>query len=107
MFRLTDSSTETAKTSSGNGRLFFDSRRFKNLPAPTVRLISMSLIARDSFEFQKRSQLFIRMHNETLSVAAMRVSNPDRSPFTIMAAFPGRVFGKRDRHARGPRAGRA
>jgi len=27
----------------------------------------------------KRSQLFIRAHNETLSVAAMRVSNPDRS----------------------------
>jgi hypothetical protein len=24
-------------------------------------------------------QLFIRVHNETLSVAAMRVSNPDRS----------------------------
>jgi hypothetical protein len=35
------------------------------------------------FEFQKRSQLFIRVHNETLSVAAMCVSNPDRSPFTI------------------------
>jgi hypothetical protein len=31
-------------------------------------------------EFQKRGQLFIRTHNETLSVAAMRVSNEDRSP---------------------------
>jgi hypothetical protein len=31
------------------------------------------------FEFQKGSQLFIRAHNETLSVAAMRVSDPDRS----------------------------
>jgi len=30
---------------------------------------------------EKRSQLFIGTHNETLSVAAMRVSNPDRSPF--------------------------
>jgi hypothetical protein len=29
------------------------------------------------FEFDKRSQLFIRVHNETLSVAAMRVSNED------------------------------
>jgi hypothetical protein len=29
-------------------------------------------------KFQKRSQLFIGAHNETLSVAAMRVSNPDR-----------------------------
>ena len=34
-----------------------------------------------SFQFHKRSQLFIRTHNETLSVVAMRVSNPDRSSF--------------------------
>jgi len=27
--------------------------------------------------------LFIRTHNETLSIAAMRVSNPDRSPLGI------------------------
>ena len=31
----------------------------------------------------KRSQLFIRTHNETLSVAAMRVSDKDCSPFAI------------------------
>jgi hypothetical protein len=35
------------------------------------------------FEFQKRSQYFIHTHNETLSVAAMRVRNEDRSPATI------------------------
>jgi hypothetical protein len=35
------------------------------------------------FEFLKRSQLFIRTHNETLSVTAMRVNNPDRSPVGI------------------------
>jgi hypothetical protein len=35
------------------------------------------------FKFQKRRQLFIRVHNETLSVAAMCVSNPERSPFEI------------------------
>jgi hypothetical protein len=35
------------------------------------------------FEFQKRSQLFIRVHNETLPVVAMRVNNPDRSPLGI------------------------
>jgi hypothetical protein len=29
---------------------------------------------------EKRSA-FIRMHNKTLSVAAMRVRNPNRSPF--------------------------
>jgi len=34
-------------------------------------------------QFQKRSQLFIRTHNVTLSVAAMRVSNPDCSPLGI------------------------
>jgi len=33
------------------------------------------------FEFQKRRQLFIPPHNETLSVAAMRVNNKDRSGF--------------------------
>jgi len=35
------------------------------------------------FKFKKRSQLFIRTHNETLSVVAGCVSNPGRSPFTI------------------------
>ena len=33
--------------------------------------------------FQKRAQLFIRSRNKTLSVAAMRVCNPDRSPAGI------------------------
>ena len=35
------------------------------------------------FKFQKRRQLFIRVHNETLSVVAVCVYNPDRSPFEI------------------------
>ncbi len=43
----------------------------------------MSVIARDSFEFQKCGQLFIRTHNETPSVISMCVSNPDRSPLGI------------------------
>jgi hypothetical protein len=30
------------------------------------------------FQFQKRSQLFIRVHNETLSIA-MSVNDPDRA----------------------------
>jgi hypothetical protein len=34
------------------------------------------------FQFQKRGQLFIRVYNETLSVA-MCVRNPDRSPVGI------------------------
>jgi len=35
-------------------------------------------------QFPKRSQLFIGAHDKTLSVA-MRVNNPDRSPFGFMA----------------------
>jgi hypothetical protein len=35
------------------------------------------------FEFQKSGQLFIRTHNETLSVVAVCVCNPDRSPTKI------------------------
>jgi len=35
--------------------------------------------------FHKSSQLFIRTHNETLSVVAVCVSDPDRSPFAINA----------------------
>jgi hypothetical protein len=39
-----------------------------------------------SAQFQKRDQLFIRVRNETLSVAAMRVSNPDCSPLSELMA---------------------
>jgi len=35
------------------------------------------------FEFDKRSKLFIRMHNETLSVAAMHVGNTDCASMKI------------------------
>jgi hypothetical protein len=35
------------------------------------------------FKFNKRSQLFIRVHNEPLSIVAMRVSNEDRSSVRI------------------------
>jgi hypothetical protein len=38
------------------------------------------------FKFHKCRQLFIGSHNETLSVAAMRVSNEDRSPARIPSA---------------------
>jgi len=33
--------------------------------------------------FQKRSHYFIGTHDEMLSVVAVRVNNPDRSPFKI------------------------
>ena len=35
------------------------------------------------FKLDKRRQLFLRSHDETLSIATMRVSNPDRSRFGI------------------------
>ena len=44
---------------------------------------SFAANANRRFKFHKRSQLFLRAHNVTLSVAAMRVSNPDRSPLRI------------------------
>jgi hypothetical protein len=53
----------------------------ENLDGTTKRL--MSDPADHRFEFDKRSQLFIRTNNETLSVAAMCVNNPDRSPLRI------------------------
>jgi hypothetical protein len=37
------------------------------------------------FEFHKRSQLFIRSHDVTLSVIAMRIDNPDCPPFAIQS----------------------
>ena len=36
-----------------------------------------------AFQFQKRGQLFIRLHNETPLVAAMCVHNPDVRPLAI------------------------
>jgi hypothetical protein len=72
------------------------------------------------FEFDKRTELFVGMHNKAPSVVAMRVNNPDRSPsessadtqpqlqpallrFSMMisqyftVAFPHRVFEIADR----------
>ena len=42
------------------------------------------------FEFQKRRQLSIRTHNETLSVA-VRVSNPDRSSVAVDGRDPAQI----------------
>jgi hypothetical protein len=56
-------------------RVFISVEFRKNL-ASLSRLFAASTDRR--FEFNKRSQLFIGTHHETLSVA-MRVNNPDRS----------------------------
>jgi hypothetical protein len=57
----------------------------KKLFAKNPASLSSQLAATPNreFKFQKRRQLFIRVHNETLSVIAVRVSNPDRSPTGI------------------------
>jgi hypothetical protein len=36
-----------------------------------------------AFEFNKRAELFVGVHNVTLSVAAVRICNPDRPPVGI------------------------
>jgi hypothetical protein len=43
----------------------------------------LSVRANHRFHLHKSRQLFIGMHNETLSVVAMRVCNPDCSPVGI------------------------
>jgi hypothetical protein len=48
-----------------------------------VVALPFELPPRLTFKLHNRSQLLIRSHNETLSVTAMRVSNPDRSPVGI------------------------
>jgi hypothetical protein len=50
------------------------------------------LTASCDFEFQKRGQLFIRTHNETLSVVAMCVCNPDRLSERERENFKQRLF---------------
>jgi hypothetical protein len=41
------------------------------------------------FKFQKRSQLFIGTHNETLSLVPMRINKPDCSPARINCRIDG------------------
>jgi hypothetical protein len=48
-----------------------------------LNLFNQKVETNRPFQFQKRSQLVIGAHNVTLSVAAMRVRNPDRSALRI------------------------
>jgi hypothetical protein len=61
------------------------------LPALTDHGLSSQLAATPSrqFQFHKRIQLFIRTHNEALTVIAMRVCNKDR----LSAGIDGRDTG--------------
>jgi hypothetical protein len=55
--------------------------------ARTTRVESsfLVLLPNRRFKFDKRSQLFIRMHNETLPVIAVGIGNEDCSPARIHA----------------------
>jgi hypothetical protein len=46
-------------------------------------LFSQQMDTNRPFQFQKRSQLFIRVHNETFSVIAVRINDPDCSQVVI------------------------
>jgi hypothetical protein len=48
-----------------------------------ARQVNSPQITNRRLEFQKRGQLFVCTRNETLSVVAMRVCNPDCSPAEI------------------------
>jgi len=48
-----------------------------------IRLILWTDDANRRFKFDKRRQLLIGAHNETFSVVAVRVGNPDRSPVAV------------------------
>jgi len=41
-----------------------------------------------TFEFNERTELFVRVHNKAPSVAALCLNNPDRSPLAINGGHP-------------------
>jgi hypothetical protein len=55
----------------------------KTLAVEPLDLFSQNVDTNCPFQFHKRSQLFVRVHDETLSIATVRISNPDCSPFGI------------------------
>ena len=77
---------EEAKNPAGENVL-----RLIRIRLATVSLAKISPTCQDNstasadyrFEFQKRRQLLICANDETFSVAAMRVCNPDRPPVGI------------------------
>jgi hypothetical protein len=61
-------------------------------PLSCAVLILTSVILCDSFKFEKRGQPFIRSHNETLSVIAVRVCNPDCAPVRASCGAPALIL---------------
>jgi len=52
------------------------------------------------FEFHKRRRFFIGMHNETLSIVAMRVHDPDCSSLAVEEGWDPRSNNLWRHHAR-------
>jgi hypothetical protein len=64
-------------------RLLLDPRQLSSVILRAPAILWAFRRTNRNVQFHKRSQQFIRAHNETLSVVAMCVCNPDRSPFGI------------------------
>jgi len=75
--------TSETKTSRRMTALLSDCRAHGHNDLTAKAEMTLTNWANPRFEFKKLSQLFIRVHNEPLPIAAMRVSNPDCSPLTI------------------------
>jgi len=58
-------------------RHLLDPRQLSNVISRAPQSSGRSAGSNRRFKFEKSPQLFIRPHNETFSVAAMRVCNPD------------------------------
>jgi hypothetical protein len=54
-----------------------------HVSAPPLQYQTHRELVNRAFQFHKRSEDFIRAHDETLSVAAMGVSNSDCLSFTV------------------------
>src|SRR5262245_3334112 len=62
-----------------------DSDPFSNAESGENLVKLSRRFANRRFQFQKWRQLFIRTHNETLSVGGMCVNNPNRSPLKVQS----------------------
>jgi len=68
------------KTSRRMSALLSDSRAQGHNDLTAKAKMTLTNWTNRRFQFEKRSQFFIRVHNETFCVAAMRVRNPDEQP---------------------------
>jgi hypothetical protein len=63
--------------------LLLDPRQFVELYFTPSPILWAFCRTNRRFKFHKRSQFFTRVYNEPLTVAAMRICNPHRSPVKV------------------------